>query len=330
MQGARRSMPVLFAWVLVLAGAAGVVYARQKGIPARVALPLLTAFLAEIALYLAVVVEGARRAVEARLRGPALAAAMTASGVVPYCMYAIPAGVFAWWALAAILALGAAVSWWYVVLPPRPWANLAFVAMVAAVLLFLPFDRLYATPEGGPRGLGVLGQYGMWTRLSILAVLSVARMEVKGFGALPVRREWREGIVNFLLFAPLGALLAWRLGFARFHPPDIGWWLIAAELAGMFLGMLWVVALREEFFFRGLVQPWLGGWLRSEAAGLLAAAALFGLCHLRFRGFPNWRMVLLAAVAGVFYGRAYRKAGSVRAAMVSHAMVNAVWRVLFW
>lgn len=328
MQAARRGMRITFLCVLVLASIAGLGYAYQKSIPARIAVPLLAAFLAEIALYAAAVIDSTRAAIERWFRGPALAAVMTASATVPYLLYAIPTGMFQWTSVAAILALGAVVSWWYVILPPRPWANLAFVSVVAAVLLGVPFDRIYQTP--GPRGLGVLGNYGMWTRLSILAVLSIARLEVKGFGFVPNRREWREGIVNFLLFLVPGALIAWQLDFAKFHPPDIPWWLIACELAGIFVGMLWVVALREEFFLRGLLQPWLGSWFRNETVGLIVSALVFGLCHLRFRGFPNWRIVILAAVAGLFYGRAYRNAASVRAAMVSHALVNAAWRVLFW
>jgi hypothetical protein len=34
-------------------------------------------------------------------------------------------------------------------------------------------------------------------------------------------------------------------------------------------------------------------------------------------------------VAGWFYGRAYLKAGNIRAAMVAHALTNVTWRVLF-
>ena len=40
-------------------------------------------------------------------------------------------------------------------------------------------------------------------------------------------------------------------------------------------------------------------------------------------------LLLLAAVAGFFYGRAYVEARSVRAAMVTHALVNTTWRMLF-
>jgi membrane protease YdiL (CAAX protease family) len=64
-------------------------------------------------------------------------------------------------------------------------------------------------------------------------------------------------------------------------------------------------------------------------AALLVVAVVFGLVHLPCRGFPNRTFASLAAVAGLFYGRAYIEARSVRAAMVTHALVNTVWRTLF-
>jgi membrane protease YdiL (CAAX protease family) len=63
-----------------------------------------------------------------------------------------------------------------------------------------------------------------------------------------------------------------------------------------------VVGLSEEFFFRGMLQQLLTKRLKSTIAGLLLTSILFGLVHLPFRGFPNWRFALLAALAGIFYG----------------------------
>jgi membrane protease YdiL (CAAX protease family) len=78
-----------------------------------------------------------------------------------------------------------------------------------------------------------------------------------------------------------------------------------------------------------LLQAWLESWFKSALFGLAAASVLFGAVHLTFHAFPNWRFAILAAVAGVFYGRAYMTARSVRAAMVTHALVNTAWRVFF-
>jgi membrane protease YdiL (CAAX protease family) len=51
------------------------------------------------------------------------------------------------------------------------------------------------------------------------------------------------------------------------------------------------------------------------------------LLQLGSRAFPNWRFALLAAVAGVFYELAFRRARSIRASMVTHALVVTTWRV---
>jgi membrane protease YdiL (CAAX protease family) len=91
--------------------------------------------------------------------------------------------------------------------------------------------------------------------------------------------------------------------------------------------MLWVVALGEEFFFRGLLQQWVSKWLSSDWAGLVIASILFGSVHLAFRAFPNWRFAAVAAVAGVFYGLAFRRAKSIRASMVTHALAATTWKV---
>ncbi|MDP9115318.1 MAG: hypothetical protein M3O20_16765 [Acidobacteriota bacterium] len=37
----------------------------------------------------------------------------------------------------------------------------------------------------------------------------------------------------------------------------------------------------------------------------------------------------MAAVAGVFYGLAYRQARSIRASMVTHALTVTAWRLFF-
>jgi len=90
-----------------------------------------------------------------------------------------------------------------------------------------------------------------------------------------------------------------------------------------------VVALSEEFFFRGLLQRWIEEWSGWPVVAIGVASALFGLVHLGYRQFPNWQMAVLAGVMGVFYGLAYRTGGGVRAAMVAHALVVTTWKTFF-
>jgi len=312
---------------LPLAAVAGAWYAGFENIPRAVAVPLLAAVLIEIAFYVTAGLEEARRALEVRLSPRRLALAMTASAVIPYLVYAVPTGQFRLEALLRLAILAAVAAFWYACLPKRLAVDLVFVAVMAAAVLAGVFSRIYLSPAPQLR-LEFLGHL-MWIRTGVLSVLAIRHSDGIGFGFWPTRREWRIGFSCFLLFVPVGVPLALALGFASFHPFEAPWWQVTIVGLATFAGMLWVVALSEEFFFRGLLQRWLGEWLESRWAGLLIASLIFGLVHLPFRSFPNWRFATLAAVAGAFYGAAYLKAGGIRAAMVAHALVNTTWRLLF-
>ena len=252
---------------------------------------------------------------------------LVVSGIAPYCLYSLATGVFEWRSLVVLAALAALAACWFRVLPRHPLADFAFLAVVAAVSLTRLFPGLYA-PAGPKLRVDFLGHM-MWRRVAILSVLLFRPMPGIDLGFLPARREWLAGLKEYLFFAPFGAALSLSTGFARFQPMKDEPLHALLVVVGTFLGFLWFVALTEEFFFRGLLQQWLAGWFSNPWTGLLLASALFGAAHLTFRYPPlNWRFALVAAAAGVFYGRAFQR-GGIRAAMVSHALVNVTWRVLF-
>ena len=56
---------------------------------------------------------------------------------------------------------------------------------------------------------------------------------------------------------------------------------------------------------------------------------MFGLSHYIHGAVFNWRYVILAAIAGFFYGRAWRNGRRVGASAVSHTMVDVVWTTWF-
>ena len=67
----------------------------------------------------------------------------------------------------------------------------------------------------------------------------------------------------------------------------------------------------------------------GRTASLLVTAVIFGLSHFNKRtAFFNWRYVLLAAIAGVFYGRAWRAERRIGASAITHATVDTVWGAL--
>lgn len=305
---------------------AGYVYGLQRGIPSSVVLAALPAFLLEATLFLTLGVESWRKRLE-KLRPVNVAALLVLAAIAPYCAASLAFGSFRWQALAGIALLAGLVSFWYVVLPQKPAADLLLLALLAGVVLTKVFASLYVRPD--PRlPLEALGQ-AMWIRTGAFALLSVRRVQGVGFGFWPSPREWKIGAIFFVLMLPVVAALAWWIGYGKFHPPGASWIGMPVIVLLNFFGALWVVSLGEEFFFRGLLQQWMVGWLRSEWAGLIATSILFGAVHLPRGAFPNWRFALLAAVAGVFYGLAFRQASSIRASMVTHALTVTTMKVFF-
>ncbi len=308
----------MLVWIAGAIG--GGVYSYYQHIPAAVAAPVLLAFLVELSFYFGLGSTAVRDRLEAL--GTKLPLFLLASAAAPFLIATVPAGTFDFRNALYLLACAGALAWWFQTLPRHPVADYGFLAFVAAVYLLKIFRGLYPGPLDDLR-IDALGQL-MWIRLGISAALLIRKVEGTGFGFVPSRREWAIGARHYVYFLPVGVALMYGLGFARFDPLEGWWWRIPAN----FVGMLLVVALAEEFFFRGMLQQWLGRWTGTQAA-IVAAAVVFGACHLWFREFPNWRFALLAAAAGWFYGRAFTAGRGIRAAMVAHALTNATWRSLF-
>jgi membrane protease YdiL (CAAX protease family) len=62
--------------------------------------------------------------------------------------------------------------------------------------------------------------------------------------------------------------------------------------------------------------------------GLVIAAAIFGAAHLHHAPVPNWRYAVMATLAGIFYGNAYRTRQRLCASGLTHALVDTLWH--FW
>ncbi len=304
--------------LLWLAGAASaILYARYKQIPPAVAIPIALAFLVELSLFLATSLESVRRRWEQTCAPLPWSVALTA--LVPYLALSLGTSRSRWSSAALVLALALVATAWFRILPAGRSTDAGFLAWMAGVYLARVFRWIYVSPVDGVE-VEALGQL-MWIRVGVFSALMFRCAGGIGFGLLPSRKEWITGARWFLLFLPVGTALAIGLRFATFGLVADWWWKAPAT----FLGILWVVALGEEFFFRGLLQQWAESWWGKQA-GLAAASALFGLAHLGFRAFPNWKMALLAGAAGCFYGLAYRSAGTIRAAMVTHALAVTTWR----
>jgi membrane protease YdiL (CAAX protease family) len=313
---------LLLAWTLLCISAW--YYSRLHDIPTRIVAAVLPAILVEAAFYLAAGMPVTRRLLE-QIKSPAvIALVLTGSAVIPYLMYALSSGLFGVQSAVTLLGLAGLVSFWYLFAKPSSVSDLALLVFMAAVYIGNVFRWIYPDPAPYVTAL-VLGRL-MWIRTGMLSILSVRRMGGIGFGLAPTKREWGVGFRNFLYFLPLGLVPAILLHFVKPQIVQLNRNVIALAVA-TFLGTLWVLAAMEEFFFRGVLQQMLTRKLKSGALGIIATSLVFGSAHLWYRSFPNWRFAALAALAGLFYGRAYVQTGSVRASMVTHALVVTTWRV---
>ncbi len=303
-------------WAVLIPVAA--VYAQKINLPLFAAIPAAVAFLFEYIFYLVPGFESVRE----RFSGSRLAPSLIASVLIPYLVYAVPSHLFYWDRFAILTLVAAAIAYWYSILPFRWWADIGLVAALAATLLTPLFKWIYPDPARHV-SVFVLGHLFL-IHTGAMVMLVKRRFPGLGFGFVPSLREMRIGALNFLLFIPLGGALGVALHLFNY----VGRSLWQGPL--VFVGYFLVVALGEEFAFRGILQPSLERATGRPQLALVITSVCFGIAHLWFRGnfgFPNWRMMIVAGVAGWFYGRAFRQANSIRAAMVAHSLVVTVWLV---
>lgn len=286
----------------------------------------LPAFLVEAGFYLGSVFEQTRnyfsRIRIARLQG----AALWVSALLPYCIFSVANGTFERNAFYLLAVLTGVFAFWYVLLPRRTAYDVGFLVIAAAPVVLRVFPRIYRSPDA--TRVDVLGHL-MWIRLGIAALLILREWQPGPFGFWPRRHEWRSGFLWYLIFVVPVVLLALGTHDVHFEPLTGPWWRIAAIGIGTFFGVLWVVALGEELFFRGVIERGLLNVSGSAVLAIGVSAVLFGSVHLGFRHFPDWRRALTATLLGVAVGIVYARSNSVRAPMVTHAFVVATWRVFF-
>jgi len=156
----------------------------------------------------------------------------------------------------------------------------------------------------------------------IYAFLAMRELDGVGFNLRLRRHDFAIGLREFVFYAPIAIPLGLTLGFLHLHAH---WPPLAA--ADTFLFTFFFIAVPEELFFRGWMQNLLERRIGRYPA-LLLAAILFGLSHWNKRTVSfNWRYVLLAALSGIFYGRAWRQERRVGASAITHATVDTAWSI---
>ena len=175
-----------------------------------------------------------------------------------------------------------------------------------------------------PHGLAAAGKM-LLLDAGLYGFLAVRRLDGVGFDLRLKARDVEIGLREFLFYAPIAIVLGLALGFIHFRAG----WPAPLRALGAYVFTFFFIAIPEELFFRGWVQNLLERRIGRTAA-LMTTAVLFGLSHWNKQTANfNWRYVLLAAIAGVFYGRAWRSQRRVGASALTHATVDTLWSLWF-
>ncbi|HEX5424612.1 MAG TPA: type II CAAX endopeptidase family protein [Candidatus Acidoferrales bacterium] len=210
---------------------------------------------------------------------------------------------------------------------PGVWQDYAAAVFIwIAIWLQPPYRMLYRVFPYPPP---------LQHTLSILLALSTAvagyilvrRLEGAGYGV-----EWKPGfgtafLFSFFIFAAIAIPLGLKIHFITFGPNFSRMHPLSLVVAAV--GISFFTAWPEEFFFRGILQNCLTRNLNNKWLGLVAASVIFGFSHILHAPAPNWKYVLLATIAGLFYGRAYMKTGSIFPGVLVHGLVDFTWHILF-
>jgi uncharacterized protein len=243
---------------------------------------------------------------------------------IPYALVSISTGFFHWDWLSIYTLLPVSINlllYGASLADPEQkgeWRDFFILAVLG-----LAVDLRWFEPAWGPR-LAVFSKM-LLLDAGIYGFLVVRQLNGVGFDLRLRLRDVGIGLLGFAAYTPIAILLGLWLGFLHFHEalPPIRQVFVTPLFTFFF------IAGPEELFFRGWMQNLLERRI-GAARGLLVTSVLFGLSHFNKRAaFFNWRYVLLATIAGIFYGLAWRQRRRVGASAITHASVDTIWS-LWW
>ena len=205
---------------------------------------------------------------------------------------------------------------------PGSWQDFLTLAIIWVAVKFGPSHWIWPYPDAR---LAYIFTVIVAVNLAIAGFLLLRRIKNVGYN-IGWGSGWALNIFGSLaLFALIAIPLGIRIHFIA-YAPRVSEWKTFVPLA---IGILFFTAWPEELLFRGLLQNLMSRASNNEYVGWIAASILFGFSHITNLGFPNWRYVLLASIAGLFYGWTWRKTGSIFASALVHGGVDVLWHFLF-
>ena len=302
----------------------GVLYASWLGYGGRGFAATLTAFAIFFLVMLLFAARGVPESLVARF-GAGSGFMLGVAVFLVYLIYALGTNTFAFTRAGAIaafvfilLALAASAQRQ----PPGSWQDLMTIAGIWVAVKCSPSHWMWPYPGGR---LAYVFTVLLCVNVALASFVLLRRINGIGY-SIGWGRHWSFFVLaSFIVFGCIAIPLGQAIHFIEFAPRLSEW----KSLPLLSLGILFFTAWPEEFLFRGLLQNMLARATKSELAGWWTASVLFGFSHITNMGFPNWRYVLLASIAGFFYGWTWRKTGSIFASALVHAAVDVLWHFLF-
>lgn len=300
-------------------------YVRRYALGVGPAAGIYSCFLFLLALVIAPGMPGSRVFIERRLQIWPRSLILIALCCAAYLIYAAGTGDFRWAAMLRLLAVALPPVAIYKFLPVRAvfrfcWQDAAVAGLLIAAVLGHALRGVWTVPVNLDfMGRLYLISIGSWCWVFLRPLPEV------GYEFCVSPKVCKAAALNFAYFAVIAIPAGLALHFIQWNPR----WHSVANFGLDYLEIFLFIALLEELFFRGFLQTLISGFLKSEWRGQALVACLFGFFHILHAPFPNWRYVILASVAGWFYGSAFRQGGNLMAPALTHAMVDTVWRTWF-
>ncbi len=239
---------------------------------------------------------------------------------IAYFAFAAGTNVFSWRAALIVVAFPVLLAAFLESpkLPePMTWRDGAALLVVAATY-YLKWLQSAWPPE-----LAFLPKLFL-ADVALYCFLVVRGLEGTGYCLIPKWSAVKTGLREWMFFLPIALAVGELTGFIHFHANVPRFGHVVADILLTFL----LIAIPEELFFRAILQNFLETRIGGTAA-LLVGAILFGLSHFNHGAGFNWRYVLLASIAGIFYGRAWRANRQIFASIVTHTALDVVWSLWF-
>ena len=241
---------------------------------------------------------------------------------LPYVLISSSYQMFSWKWCALYAALPVAIAWLLgraAIADPEQrgnWRDAIVLLTVGLAVDLRWFERAW------PNGLTSLGKL-LLVDAALYGFVVIRQLNGTGFDFHFRWSDWKTGLRELVYFSPLVIAGGLALGFLHPHANPL-----RLSIIPTWIYIFVFIAVPEELFFRAWVQNLLERRVGRRTA-LVITAVLFGLSHFNKRAAHfNWRYVVLASVAGIFYGRAWREQRRVPASSITHASVDAIWS--FW